>query len=272
MAKGNDGNLLQHTLECALAQELSRDRVRGLHLVCTHAMNPFEPFDEPRHSPHKLIDAALALAEHAVDDALPVVQAYHVLGASAQRYPNSSDLIAALLGDSTLRGCLVEVDNDKSQRLERRWRDRPVKIFRGSWRKAVRLGGLSCPDPLDRPWLLTMDPMSFCRGPGSDDCRLYQADLHRMSATCESYLRSCQPGAVLLFCYSMRRHLSPWTYQYFYESIIQWRRLLGAGHLGFVETSSPNPSVCAVLATHAGLLREGKRAWSKVQDLARSLT
>src|ERR1700688_4911635 len=114
MAKGNDGNLLQHSVECALAWELYGDGMHGLHLVCTHAMSISEPFDEPRHSPHAIIDAALALAEHPVQTE-PVLHAYHALGASAQGYPNSSELIAARLGDRKLSGCLVEVDQDKAE-------------------------------------------------------------------------------------------------------------------------------------------------------------
>jgi len=46
MAKGNDGNLFQHTIEVEAAAFLLRESA-GLHFVTTHAMAPMEPFDPP---------------------------------------------------------------------------------------------------------------------------------------------------------------------------------------------------------------------------------
>jgi len=44
MARGNDGNLLQHTVESELAAALvAPDSARGIWLTCTHSMAPFEP-------------------------------------------------------------------------------------------------------------------------------------------------------------------------------------------------------------------------------------
>ena len=62
MAKGNDGHLLQHAVEAELAFTLfDRGGGNGLYLVLTHGMRPFEPFEEPRGGPHKLLDDKLAL-------------------------------------------------------------------------------------------------------------------------------------------------------------------------------------------------------------------
>jgi len=47
MAKGNNGNLLQHAVEAELAVRLSRDAKTPLQVLFTHAMAPFEHF-EPR--------------------------------------------------------------------------------------------------------------------------------------------------------------------------------------------------------------------------------
>ena len=275
MAKGNDGNLLQHSIECALARKLSDDGVNGLHLVCTHAMDVSEPFEKRGDRPFLTIDAALAfaLSRNPVGKAdEPVIRAYHLLRASADSYPNSSELIGALVDRRKLRGWLVEKDLQKADNLTDRWHKTAVRVFRGSWRLAAQQGVLSCPKDLGRPWLLTMDPMSFCLGQAKDDgargAHLYQGDLYRMFAVCEGYLRSRQPGVALVFCYSLRRSLSPWNYQRFQASMIQLRQDLGIGHLGFVETSSSNPHVCAALASDAVLLMEAKRAWTAVKDLA----
>ena len=43
MAKGNDGNFLQHSIETAVGYQLSRLAAdRELHLSITHGMAPFE--------------------------------------------------------------------------------------------------------------------------------------------------------------------------------------------------------------------------------------
>jgi hypothetical protein len=46
MAKGNNGNLLQHAVETAAAKYLVGEDGRELHFVATHAMRPFEAFEQ----------------------------------------------------------------------------------------------------------------------------------------------------------------------------------------------------------------------------------
>lgn len=44
VAKGNDGNYLQHSVEVAVALHLAKMSTQGaLHLALTHGMAPFEP-------------------------------------------------------------------------------------------------------------------------------------------------------------------------------------------------------------------------------------
>lgn len=46
MAKGNDGNYLQHSVEVALALHLASLQPEGrLHIALTHGMKPFERCD-----------------------------------------------------------------------------------------------------------------------------------------------------------------------------------------------------------------------------------
>src|ERR1700686_4411772 len=98
MAKGNDGNLLQHSVECALAHTLC-DSKSGLHLVCTHAMAPYEAFEQQRWGAHRLIDQALKIARNPqARDEPPVVGAYRDTNANGNRSPNSADLIPAIMG------------------------------------------------------------------------------------------------------------------------------------------------------------------------------
>ena len=48
MAKGNDGNYLQHSVEVAIALHLAKLSTQGaLYLALTHGMAPFEPCDAP---------------------------------------------------------------------------------------------------------------------------------------------------------------------------------------------------------------------------------
>ena len=48
MAKGNDGNYLQHSIEIESATRLAGTDPRGrLHIALTHGMSPWEPFREP---------------------------------------------------------------------------------------------------------------------------------------------------------------------------------------------------------------------------------
>lgn len=61
MAKGNDGNYLQHSVEVAAAVQLAARHPEGwLHVALAHGMEPFEPCGElPNGQARKRLHKAL---------------------------------------------------------------------------------------------------------------------------------------------------------------------------------------------------------------------
>ena len=52
MAKGNDGNYLQHCIEVELASRLLDESAgKGLQVALTHGMAPFEQFEVSLNTP-----------------------------------------------------------------------------------------------------------------------------------------------------------------------------------------------------------------------------
>jgi hypothetical protein len=79
MAKGNDGNYLQHSIEVALAWQLvSRASGNGLHIALTHGMAPYEPTGSvPNGQAKALLVGALAHSrERRIDGEAPIISAY----------------------------------------------------------------------------------------------------------------------------------------------------------------------------------------------------
>ena len=63
MAKGNDGNYLQHCVEVEAAVRLARAGPnRRLHVALTHGMAPFEQIGEPNGNAYRLLYGALCEA------------------------------------------------------------------------------------------------------------------------------------------------------------------------------------------------------------------
>lgn len=263
MAKGNDGNLLQHSVECAVARHLLRQE-RGLHLVSTHAMAPFEEFLGSRlGGSFKRLDGAIGTAQQGeTRDEPPVIGAYRKTHASPLHYPNSAELIGTLVPSARFSGVLVDADEQKVELLRSRWLGSDVQVHEGSWRAPSTLARLAAPGRLDRPWLFSMDPMTFV-GVGRDDDQLHEGDVDRLLAPISSYLNSGQPGAALIFCYSLRRNLEPFNAQAFESSMSRLSQGLGAGFLDFVECEVANPHICAVIATETDLIDTAKRAWQQ---------
>lgn len=200
MAKGNDGHVLQHGVECDLVRSLTQTTDATLFVTLTHGMAPTEPFLPKRSGAHGLIDAALSWAlEAGADDDPPVIQAYRITRATPQRYPNSAELIAALIGEQRLVGTIAEVDPGIAARLDERWRPSGLKVVARTWR--------SLPTPtesLEGPWFLSMDPHSYKVREYQNDNHFHAADWRRLRRLCAPLVASRQPGAAVVFCYSLR--------------------------------------------------------------------
>jgi len=204
VAKGNNGNLLQHFIECEVAARLTQSAPeRGLHIVLTHGMAPYEPFERTRRTPHVGLDVCLAAAglDESVDEMgeTPLLRAYRQAEASADHYPNSGELMAAVAGSrEALAGMICETEPCKQEELSGRWRGTSVRIHKGSWREA----DLSAPEALDSPWLFSMDPFTFSEKDDSGD--LHKGDLAIIADLLVGYRDSSQHGALCVFCYGLR--------------------------------------------------------------------
>lgn len=272
MAKGNDGNLLQHWVEAALAARLcavSEDW--PLHVTLTHGMEPFERFD-PRTTGvggFRRLDAWLAAA-HAVplpNGAPAVASAYRECGASADHYPNSAEILAAVVGRARLRGVVTECDGDKFKVLAAAWPDGLVHVVHGSWRQS--LSQHSCPANLGGPWLFSMDPMTFVRdpdrAPAPDDANLRPSDLAMVAPVLSSYLASRRPGAASIFCFSLRKKPGFNSYDFFKTEIKSLAGRLKC-HYDFCEVPLANPHVGAILSMDDGLIAEVLTEWNAKYD------
>lgn len=212
MARVNHGNLLQHAVECDVAGRLAEGAV-GLRLVATHAMAPWEP-------PHGAADAAegriladllgtIACMPPGAGDAapVPVVRAYARAGATPARYPNTAELLAALVGREALQGMLCEVAPEAVLALAEAWAGTDVRVEGRCWRDALAAGALLPPADLDRPWLLTLDPYTWkhdgectkaTRGPF-----LLRADLEALRPILAAHAHTGWAGACLIFVYGV---------------------------------------------------------------------
>ena len=208
MAKGNDGNYLQHSIEVEIAAHLAQAGGEGrLHIALTHGMEPFEPFEQPLDEPipglaRRRLRCALAAPE---SDESPVVAAYRETGACEKHYPNSAELLRAVVGTDKLAGGITEVDCAKHERLADAWSGSCVAPVCSSWRHQVEPGGiLTACDDLRTPWLFSMDPMTYIENGVEDDCRLHGADIGRLSSALSSFVKSGMPGIATVFVYAVR--------------------------------------------------------------------
>lgn len=225
MAKGNDGNYLQHCVEVEVARRLKRDHPDGrLHVALTHGMAPFEQIEEPNGNAHRLLyDALREAAGECKRDEREIVKAYRASWKSQayrptlrilfdelkkkKRYPNSAELLRAVIGADRLSGGITERDETKCQELAKAWDDPRIVVARSSWRKQLdRDGALYCPDHLGAPWMFSMDPMTYTENGENDDASLHRSDLDWLVPALERYFGSGQPGIASLFVYSVGRN------------------------------------------------------------------
>jgi hypothetical protein len=224
VAKGNDGNYLQHSIEVELAVHLAARDPRGrLHIALTHGMAPYEPCDMEPGQMRSVLDAALSAGGASRRrNEISLVTAYRRTKARADHYPNSATLLAGMLGADHLSGGITETDPAKQADLEVMWAGADVKTAQASWRSEARLGGILFGSPhLDTPWLFSMDPMTYKEAGRADDCHLYRADLDQLVETVDSFVASGQPGVAALFVYGImaKEREKFWT---FVNELAEW--------------------------------------------------
>jgi hypothetical protein len=218
VAKGNDGNYLQHSVEVAAAVHLAARHPEGrLHVALAHGMEPFEPCGElPNGQARKLLHKALRAAQEVPKAGeSSIVAAYRAANASLDHYPNTSELLRRVIGQDRLSGGITEVDATKYARLENAWAGSRVRPVRSSWRTQIGPGGvLTSPAALEAPWFFTMDPMTFRENGNVDDNNLYRADLPRVSSAMSSFVASGKSGVAALFVYAVKPEVQPqfWTF------------------------------------------------------------
>ena len=100
MAKGNDGNYLQHSVEIEVAFRLAKKAPEGrLPIALTPGMAPFEPLEAGKGQVRGCLDAALkASREPPRPGESAIVAAYRETCASKDRYPNSAELLRCAIG------------------------------------------------------------------------------------------------------------------------------------------------------------------------------
>ena len=182
-----------------------------LHIALTHGMEPFEPFDAsfeqstPGLCRQLLQDRLTESKKLPQCNASAIVKAYWKTDANEEHYPNSAELLRAIIGADKLSGGITEINRMKYQLLAKAWCCSNVKPACSSWREEIRPGGvLSCPDDLQVPWLFSMDPMTFkCQGE-EDDEYLYRSDLDLLSNMLDRYVKNEKPGVASIFVYNVK--------------------------------------------------------------------
>jgi hypothetical protein len=272
MARGNDGNLIQHTIESDLAAHLSAsDSLNRLWLTCTHSMEPFAPIQHGRFERaarrrrfEYWWQCALLDDEAGPEPNPPVLRAYrHCRQIDRDRYPNSAEIVSALIGRQQLAGTLVELKDVNYQALIERWNGTAVTIKPGSWRQ--ELTDLAAPSELDRPWLFTMDPFTYSEELEHSNGSLYPGDFHRLRAPVRSWLINEQPGVFCAFCYSLTLNRYG-AYRRASQSFCNDLNIPNL-HLGFVDVKSGSRTHLGVLISCDKQLVEGASArWQSVRD------
>lgn len=228
MAKGNDGNYLQHCVEVEAAVLLAQTEPNSrLHVALTHGMAPFERIGEPKGNAYSLLYGALCeAASEPKCSEREIVKAYRSSWESqayrpdiknlfdelrsGKHYPNSAELLRAVIGTTRLSGGITEWDETNRKELSAAWDDSNIKVAQrrprpfNSWREQLNPDGvLSCPKSLDVPWLFSMDPMSYKENGSEDDEYLHHSDLCLLAPALERYVGSGQPGVACFFVYNL---------------------------------------------------------------------
>ena len=254
MAKGDDGNYLQHSIELAAASRLTAANPAALHVALAHGMAPFEPFERKfaERAPGLVrcrVKAALKLAAAPPRcDEPPIVTAYRKANTSEEHYPNSAELLRTLrVGERPcgLHGGISEICPEKHERLAAAWAGSSLRTARTSWRQQVRSGGvLACPERLQTPWLFSMDPTTYREDASSDDDNLHKHDIMLLAEALPRYVESGQPGMAALFVYNVR----PEQQCQFWEFVDELAQRTGTGaHRHSLTHRGGNRNLAALL-------------------------
>lgn len=173
-------------------------------------MAPYEPCERvPKGQTRRLLEDALAAAQNPrIEGESVLVDAYRRTDASRARYPNTGELLAAMVGRDCLIGAITEVNAEKHANLMDVWQNSLVKPVNASWRKAIAEGGAFRHSP-KHPWVFSMDPMTYCEDGYNDDDKLYRADRELVRNLLLQYLSSDLPGIAMLFVYAVRPNDRP---------------------------------------------------------------
>lgn len=172
-------------------------------------MRPFEPFEKrrPRTRDELLLKRLEDSKRQPQAEEPALVKAYRKTRASDTHYPNSAELLRAVIGAENLSGGITEICSKKRKCLSEAWLNTNVKIACTSWRKEIHSEGiLACPDDLQSSWLFSMDPMSYSENGDEDDNKLHCSDLERVVDALKGYFESGQPGIACLFVYGVRKN------------------------------------------------------------------
>lgn len=248
MAKGNDGNYLQHSLEVAIAIQLAALQPEGrLHIALAHGMAPFEPCDEPGggRSRRLLKDALNKSYRDPQPKELSIVSAYRATKAAFSRYPNSAELLRKTV--QHLAGGITEVEEQRYKALRAAWEGSPVLVRHASWRSEIESPGvLACPSSLGSPWLVSLDPMTYVQDGLADDYHLHRDDLPALAAALQRYVNSGQPGSATIFVYAVE----PNVRALFWEFVDDLARATGlCAAAGWVAHYRDKRNVAAILST-----------------------
>lgn len=207
MAKGNDGNLLQHAVECEIVRNLQNQMGdKSFELIVTHGMAPFDRVTDTGRPATRLFRDWLDVGtgrdrrfrEFAERNLPAVVVAYRRCLTTYLHYPNTGELVAAIVGRDRIVGDISEFDRAIADVVAATWQETSVCVHHGDWREHT--GAISDRRPVG-PWLMTMDPMTFDLRGGHADF-LHQ-DFALIDTCVRNRLDSEYPGCFCLFCYSM---------------------------------------------------------------------
>lgn len=248
MAKGNDGNYLQHCVEVEAGLRLAQESPEGrLHIALGHGMAPFEGFER------ELSPSCCGRIKRALDDARgpfqqdepSIVTAYRNAEACERHYPNSAELLRAVIGTDNLAGGIAETNAEKHAELENVWKGSSVVPICSSWRSQITpSGALACPEALSTPWLFTLDPMTYQEQGCADDDKLHRCDLDSLASSLMQFVRSGQMGVAALFAYAVRPQVRP----RFCEFAAELAYRIGAANFSFSLThQGGNRNMAALL-------------------------